>query len=351
MVVECIAEVSDEPTELYSQEDYLSWSYDGPVLPKTDEQDRLEFLMDEIHDRLGEREGWDDDDMGDFRQLVQRFIELSKFDLSGEMSDYRVRLASTLRSMDIDDLSGEIDREASHAGRESRSGEVLEYWMKVLSKPAIARRMMAHASEYNCELVKRQLESFPQGMYGEWLSDRQFFVSRLFYNHIPRAVLWNFVSGIVFVSLTEAESDDEHQQPQLPSTPTSINVSINTGNISTPANEETLRKDFTEQDVREALQALLDAPAENGQGALMTDKAQWWGVDDDVIVLLAQLGDESRFGMILRAKGIVDATDGEWIYFDYVPGEIDVRRGSPAVTGRFCVIGSKMNEDALKELF
>ncbi len=55
--------------------------------------------------------------------------------------------------------------------------------------------------------------------------------------------------------------------------------------------------------------------------------------------------------MVLRAKGIVDAVDGEWIYFDYVPGEIDVRRGSPAVTGRFCVIGSKMKEDALKELF
>ena len=73
--------------------------------------------------------------------------------------------------------------------------------------------------------------------------------------------------------------------------------------------------------------------------------------EDEIRAILAQLGDESRFGMILRAKGIVDATDGEWIYFDYVPGEIDVRRGSPAVTGRFCVIGSKMKEDALKELF
>ena len=67
--------------------------------------------------------------------------------------------------------------------------------------------------------------------------------------------------------------------------------------------------------------------------------------------ILTKLGDPDRFGMILRAKGIVDATDGDWIYFDYVPGEIDIRRGSPAVTGRFCVIGSKMNEDALKELF
>ena len=73
--------------------------------------------------------------------------------------------------------------------------------------------------------------------------------------------------------------------------------------------------------------------------------------EDEIRAILAQLDDEEKYGMILRAKGIVDAKDGEWIYFDYVPGEIDVRRGSPAVTGRFCVIGSKMNENALKELF
>lgn len=73
--------------------------------------------------------------------------------------------------------------------------------------------------------------------------------------------------------------------------------------------------------------------------------------EEEIRAILAQLDDAERFGMILRAKGIVDTSDGEWIYFDFVPGEIDVRRGSPAVTGRFCVIGSKMNEDALKELF
>lgn len=73
--------------------------------------------------------------------------------------------------------------------------------------------------------------------------------------------------------------------------------------------------------------------------------------EQEIRTILAALEDAEKYGMVLRAKGIVDATDGEWIYFDYVPGEIDVRRGSPAVTGRFCVIGSKMNEDALKELF
>ena len=73
--------------------------------------------------------------------------------------------------------------------------------------------------------------------------------------------------------------------------------------------------------------------------------------ESGIRAILAQLDDEAKYGVVLRAKGIVDASDGEWIYFDYVPGEIDVRRGSPAVTGRFCVIGSKMDEDALKELF
>lgn len=278
VVVECVAEVSDEPVELYPQADFLSWSYDGPVLPKTDEQDRLEFLMDEIQDRLKERDDWNDDDTDDFCQLVQRFIGLSKFDLSAEMSDYRARLADTLRSIDFDVLSGELNREASHAGRESRSGEVLEYWMKVLSKPAIAQRLKAHVGEYNRDLVKQQVESFPQGMYQEWLADRQYFVSRLLYSHIPRQVLWNFVSGIVFISLTETESREVHPQQQQPSSPTSINVNINTGTIGAAADEETSRKDFTEQDVRQALQALLKAPATDGAGALMTDKAQWWAV-------------------------------------------------------------------------
>ena len=83
-----------------------------------------------------------------------------------------------------------------------------------------------------------------------------------------------------------------------------------------------------------------------------------WGVEtpkkfteSGLRAMLGELADSGRFGTILRAKGFVDAADGEWIYFDYVPGEADIRRGSAAVTGRLCVIGSKLNEAALKELF
>ena len=63
------------------------------------------------------------------------------------------------------------------------------------------------------------------------------------------------------------------------------------------------------------------------------------------------MSDTHTYGMILRAKGIVPCTDGGWIHFDYVPGEPDVRKGAAAVTGRLCVIGSKINEEALRALF
>ena len=61
--------------------------------------------------------------------------------------------------------------------------------------------------------------------------------------------------------------------------------------------------------------------------------------------------EENKYGIVLRAKGIVEGTDGRWIHFDYVPGEPDVRTGSAGVIGRLCVIGSELKEDALAALF
>ena len=66
---------------------------------------------------------------------------------------------------------------------------------------------------------------------------------------------------------------------------------------------------------------------------------------------LEKLGDFGEYGQILRAKGIVEAEDGQWIHFDYVPGEPDVRYGSAEVTGRIVVIGAGVEEEAVKELF
>ena len=66
---------------------------------------------------------------------------------------------------------------------------------------------------------------------------------------------------------------------------------------------------------------------------------------------LEALEDPHAYGFVLRAKGIVEGEDGQWIHFDYVPGEPDVRTGSAEITGRLCVIGSKLEEDAIRNLF
>ena len=66
---------------------------------------------------------------------------------------------------------------------------------------------------------------------------------------------------------------------------------------------------------------------------------------------LNSLSDFTAYGQVLRAKGIVEGEDGGWIHFDYVPGEPDVRSGSPSTTGMICVIGADIEEAAIKELF
>ena len=73
--------------------------------------------------------------------------------------------------------------------------------------------------------------------------------------------------------------------------------------------------------------------------------------EEEIREALEQLDNALEFGIVLRAKGIVPATDGRWIHFDHVPGEIDVRYGPADVIGKLCVIGSKLDEAAVAELF
>ena len=72
---------------------------------------------------------------------------------------------------------------------------------------------------------------------------------------------------------------------------------------------------------------------------------------DEIETILKKLDDADTYGVILRAKGMLPSNDGTWINFDYVPEESNVRTGAPEVTGKICVIGSKLNEDNLKALF
>ena len=83
-----------------------------------------------------------------------------------------------------------------------------------------------------------------------------------------------------------------------------------------------------------------------------------WGAEtsrpytaEAITAALNALSDEAVYGVVLRAKGIVAGEDGQWIHFDYVPGTPDVRTGSAETTGRLCVIGAELKEDAVAKLF
>ena len=72
---------------------------------------------------------------------------------------------------------------------------------------------------------------------------------------------------------------------------------------------------------------------------------------DEMEKILKELSENQEYGVVLRAKGMVSGKDGHWIYFDMVPEEYEIREGAPEYTGRICVIGSKLNEEKLAELF
>ena len=83
-----------------------------------------------------------------------------------------------------------------------------------------------------------------------------------------------------------------------------------------------------------------------------------WGLEtpsvyskEEIEHILQELDKDAEYGLVLRAKGMVPSTDGGWIYFDYVPEERNIRSGKPDVTGKFCVIGSKLQEEKLAALF
>ena len=83
-----------------------------------------------------------------------------------------------------------------------------------------------------------------------------------------------------------------------------------------------------------------------------------WGVEtphkfeeENVKAALEKLCNTEEYGIILRAKGMLPKEDGTWIYFDLVPGEYEMRQGSPEYTGRLCVIGTKLDEAGLQQLF
>lgn len=221
-VFECKVTEYDGPiATLYPQQPFLDWQYSGPILNLPEELDNLEYMMDEIHDRLAELTEWGDDDLQYFVKLLERFAQCSKYDISGEMNDYRRRLIVKLRDTDIDELEEVIEQlemAFGRSGREAMSGDVLRFWMRQMQSAETTRQLMVHRREYDVATIIHELEQFPESMFYVWQENRELFVSKVLYMHIPRRVLWRLISGIAFYEAMSArnELDAEAEMMESP---------------------------------------------------------------------------------------------------------------------------------------
>ena len=211
LMFECSVEAMIEAVDLHPPTPYLEWEYSGPTLKFTQQMVTLDYMMDELSERLDEYSTWTEDDCGDFVKLTERFCDLSKYDLSGDMSDYRKRLCIRLHALANDilmPLIEDLQMATGRTGRETHGGSVLDYWMQILSEPKVLKSLLVHRHEYDVEKIRAQLEQFPDSMYNEWIENRERFVPKLLYHHIPRQVLWQFVSGIAFCEAVKAREQE-----------------------------------------------------------------------------------------------------------------------------------------------
>ncbi|MBR6853618.1 MAG: hypothetical protein IKM78_06930 [Prevotella sp.] len=212
---EAIVEGYDgQKADLYPQQPFLDWKYSGPVLRITDELDHLQYMMTDIDERLDEQPTWTDTDKACFERVVDVFAQKSILDISGDMQAYRERLAARIQKMNLDasaKLVGKLRRASAHTGRETAAGKVYDYWMQMVSCAETRKHLMVNHSRYDVGKIESELKLFPESMYEDWVENRSLFVSRMFYQRIPRNAIWLFISGIAFVEMMKNGADRNTQ--------------------------------------------------------------------------------------------------------------------------------------------
>ena len=207
----CEVETVGEEQDIYPQGPFTEWIYTGPLLKPTEVMTTLEYMPEELWARLDERPTWDDCKREDFLALLERFCTLSQYDISGDMEDYRRRLY--LRLMETDDealhgLADELRMSIGRMGRSLKGGDILNYWLDVLSSPRTVSALLPISKNYDVEEVRSQLENFPEELYDIWLHDRGQFIQKVRYLHIQSEVLWRLVSGIAFVEIMTRREEE-----------------------------------------------------------------------------------------------------------------------------------------------
>lgn len=201
LTVEVESEWDGKQFEMGLDETFLKWHYSGPMMKETEEMESLCFMMDEIDERLEEMELWTETDWADFHDLMENFCRVTKLDISAEMINYRKQLTRKLEDRGLKELAFKVELENGRAGSGSKSGDVKDYWLHLLTSQGRGSKLYAEREKHSVAEIERQLMEFPDDLYNTWVNNRDQFVAKVYYMHIPKQVLWGFLSGIAFVEM------------------------------------------------------------------------------------------------------------------------------------------------------
>jgi len=201
LTVEVQSDWDGKQFEMGLDETFLKWHYSGPMMKETEEMESLCFMMDEIDERLEEMELWTETDWADFHDLMENFCRVTKLDISAEMINYRKQLTRKLEEKGMKELAFKVELENGHAGSGSKAGDVKDYWLHLLTSQGKGSRLYAEREKYCVADIENELKEFPDNLYNTWVNKSDQFVAKVYYMHIPKQVLWGFLSGIAFVQM------------------------------------------------------------------------------------------------------------------------------------------------------
>ena len=201
LTVEVQSDWDGKQFEMGLDETFLKWHYSGPMMKETEEMESLCFMMDEIDERLEEMELWTETDWADFHDLMENFCRVTKLDISAEMINYRKQLTRKLEEKGMKELAFKVELENGHAGSGSNAGDVKDYWLHLLTSQGKGSPLYAEREKYCVADIENELMEFPDNLYNTWVNKSDQFVAKVYYMHIPKQVLWGFLSGIAFVEM------------------------------------------------------------------------------------------------------------------------------------------------------
>ena len=209
LTVEVVSDWDGKQIALPQNYDYEGWVYSGPTMLKPQIMDEIYFEMNVMEDDIDSIMSADGADY--FRALIEKFCMHTKYDISAEMIDFRKQLKKRLEDKELYEEAEMVGREEGHAGREVSDGEVRDFWMRILTSHDKKSSLYAEREKYDVNEIRKQLKAFPNGLYEIWVNSPDEFVSKAYYMHIPKLVLWKFMSGIAFVELMKREGCDKEE--------------------------------------------------------------------------------------------------------------------------------------------